>query len=113
MFYQTREIREKVLMLIAAVDARPFAVAVAAQIEGHRVLDRQTFVDQFADKSFPASPLIADTVDKNVGFLFGIAPLPIMQLQTVVDEILSSRFHFHELSFDSFPFFPFVLAGAG
>jgi hypothetical protein len=30
-----------------------------------------------------------------------------MQLQTVVDEILSSRFHFHELSFDSFPFLLF------
>jgi hypothetical protein len=45
---------------------------------------------------------------KNESFFVRIPPLPIVQLQTVVDEILPSGFHFHELSFDSFPFFPFV-----
>src|SRR5688500_1218928 len=84
---ETGQIREKVLVLIAAARARPFAVAMSTQIEGHRVLDRQTPRNHRRNKVIPASALVADAVHKNEGLLGGIAPFPIVQFQSVVDKV--------------------------
>src|SRR5918994_3950900 len=87
MAQETGQIGEKILVLIATARARPFAVAVATQIDGHCVLDRQTPSNHRRNKIIPASPLVAHAVDKNESLLAGIAPLPIVQLQSVVSKI--------------------------
>ena len=91
MLEQAGQVGEKIFMRVAAASARPLAVAVAAQIERHRMLDRHAAADQLVEKMIPTAPLIAHAVDEDVGFLLRIAPLPIMQFQTVVNEVTPLR----------------------
>ncbi len=88
---QSGEIGEKVFMGVAAAGARPLAVAMAAQVERHRMLDRHAAADQLVKKMIPTAPLIAHAVDEDVSLLLGIAPFPIMQFQTVVNEVTPLR----------------------
>src|SRR5438093_7103048 len=89
-------------MLIASTRVRPFAVTVTAQIYGNRMLKRKSPIDDCSDEGFPAAPLIPDTVDENEGLLFRIAPLPVMKPQTVVNEVMFSRFQIHQAVFAIF-----------
>ena len=80
MFDQAGEIGEKIFVLIAAARGGPFAFAVAAQIQRHRVLDRHAARHQHIEKRLPAPPLIANTVNENISVLLRIAPFPVMKL---------------------------------
>src|SRR5215207_11190419 len=95
MAQETGQIGEKILVLIATARARPFAVAVATQIDGHCVLDRQTPGNHRRNKIVPASPLVAHAVDKNESLLLGIAPLPIVKFKSIVTEVMVSEFQIH------------------
>ena len=69
MFNQAGEIGEKIFVLIAAARGRPFAFAVAAQVQRHRMLDRHAARDQHIEKRLPTPPLIANTVNENISVL--------------------------------------------
>src|SRR6267378_2543812 len=90
MLEQSGQVGEKIFVLIAAARARPFAVAMTAQIDGHGVLDRHTALEQRVEKMIPASPLITHAMDEDISFLVRITPLPVMNAQTIVQEITPS-----------------------
>ena len=66
-------------MLIAAALARPFAIAMSAQVESYGVLDRHATPEQRLEKMIPAPALITHTMNKNVGLFTRIAPFPETQ----------------------------------
>ena len=78
MLEQSGQIREKIFMLLTAARARPFTVAMTAQIDRHGMLDRHAAFEQCFEKLIPASPLVAHAVNEYVGLFFCIAPFPAM-----------------------------------
>src|SRR5687767_4547620 len=89
MAQEAGQVGKEILMLIATACARPFALAMAAQIDGDCMLDRQAARNHRRDKVIPTSPLIAHAVNKNKSLFLGVAPLPIVKLQTIMSEVMS------------------------
>jgi hypothetical protein len=92
MLEQTGQICEKIFMSVTAARARPLAIAMAAQVERHRMFDRHAAPKQRSEKLIPAPSLIAHTVYKDIGFFLRITPLPVMHLQSVVNKVSLFRF---------------------
>src|SRR5688572_27172223 len=109
MLEQPCQIREKVFVLITAARAGPLAVAVAAQVERYGMLNRHAPRYQRFEKVIPAPPLVAHAVNENVSLFIGIAPLPEVKLQTIMNKITLPRFQIHKLLVTSLQLPPSLL----
>ena len=74
-----RQVAEKVFMLITPTRVGPLAIAMAAQVKGDCMLDRQSSANQCRNEMIPAPSLIAHPVKKNESFFFRLSPLPIVK----------------------------------
>src|SRR5687767_13273380 len=105
MFQQACKVRQKIFMLIAAAGGRPLAVAVAAQIERHRMLDRHAALEQRVEKMIPAPSLITHPVNENIGFFLWIAPFPVVKFQAIMSKVALPWLQIHKSLVNS-PFLP-------
>src|SRR5688500_16414671 len=95
MAQETGQVRQKILMLIPTACARPLAVAMAPQVAGHGVPQRQPARAHRGNQLLPGSPWRRHAMHKDASLLVRIAPLPIVKFQPIMIDVMSPEFEIH------------------